>query len=391
MEDDRRRAERRAGQRRAAQRRRLALLGLAAVALAGGALAGARSGDDGADPVALAPPAACPADVAADPRRLLGQMLVVRMESVATDSLRQALRRGEIGGVVLFPDEATTPAELGVEVAKLRQAAAAGGSPPPVVTIDQEGGEVKRLAGLPPDRSPAQLAAPGAAAAEGRATGAALARIGIVADLAPVLDLAAPGGFIASRAFAADPAAVAELGIAFGEGLQTAGVAATGKHFPGLGLASTNTDLGPSIVDAARGELEPGLLPFEAAADAGFGLIMVSNALYPAFDQKRPAWRSRRVIDGLLRDRLGFDGVVISDDLGAGGLTAAGIGEGEAAVAAAEAGVDLLLFALSEGEEARASLARALRRGELDRERLLESCARVTALRERFASASGSP
>ena len=126
-------------------------------------------------------------------------------------------------------------------------------------------------------------------------------------------------------------------------------------------------------------------MPFEAAIDAGFELVMVSNATYPALDPKRPASQSRRVVEGLLRERLGFDGAVITDDLGAGALVGAGLDEGEAAVGAARAGADLLLVALTEGTQASDALVRAIRGGELERERLLSSCARTTALRERLA------
>ena len=96
---------------------------------------------------------------------------------------------------------------------------------------------------------------------------------------------------------------------------------------------------------------------------------MVANATYPAFDPDRPASQSRRVIEGLLRRRLGYRGVVITDDLGAGALTGAGLDEGAAAVGAARAGADLLLFALSDGAAAREALVEAIRSGELDRER----------------------
>ena len=116
---------------------------------------------------------------------------------------------------------------------------------------------------------------------------------------------------------------------------------------------------------------------------------MIANATYPALDAVRPASQSRPIVDGLLRQRLGFEGAVISDDLGAGALAGAGIDEAEAAVGAAKAGIDLLLFALSDGAAARAALLRALRRDELDRSRLIDSCARTTALRERFPTGSG--
>ena len=372
------------------RRRRLALALVAAVALVAGVVVGAgdEDGSDGPDEVTDAPPA-CPPDVADDPRRLTGQMLVVRMEATATGDLRARVRAGELGGVILFPPEGTDPDALGEQVAKLRDAAARAGTPAPLVAIDQEGGEVKRLPSVPPERSPAAIARGGeeAARSEGQATGRALRELGIDVDLAPVLDVpAVDEAFIASRAYGEDPRQVASLGVAFGTALQAEGVAATAKHFPGLGLATDNTDLGASAVDARRGELAPGLEPFAAASDAGFDLVMVGNATYPALDAARPASQSPRVVDGLLRGQLGIDGAVITDDLGAGALTAAGLDEGAATVGAARAGADLLLLALSDGAAAHGALLRALERGQLDRADLLASCARSAALRERLAA-----
>jgi beta-N-acetylhexosaminidase len=390
---ERRRSERRNRRAAIARRRQVALAAVAALAAVTGAIVGA-GGDDGEDePGPGSAPSAetgfeCPAEVAANPRRLVGQMLIVRMEATATDGMRRALRAGEIGGVVLFPPAGTGQGELRHEIHALRDAAAGAGAPAPLVMVDQEGGEVKRLPALPPDRRPARIAAGGEAFAfeEGRATGVALSALGIDVDLAPVLDVpATPDAFIASRAFGDEPAVVARTGAAFGDGLAAAGVAATAKHFPGLGLATVNTDLAPSSIDATRRQLEPGIEPFRAAIAANFGLVMVANATYPAYDGERIASLSPRVIDGLLRRRLGFDGVVITDDLGAGALVDAGIDEGEAAVGAARAGADLLLFALSSGADARAALLRGLRDGRIERRALIASCARTTALRARLA------
>jgi beta-N-acetylhexosaminidase len=395
----RRHSRRRAHRAAVARRRRAALAALAALAAVAGAIVGAAGdgeggsgagdGDGGGTPRSSARSAPeCPAQVAADPRRLAGQMLIVRMDATATSGLRRSVRRGEIGGVVLFPPAGTRPDDLRREIAALHDAAARAGAPAPLVMIDQEGGEVKRLTGLPPDRTPSQIAARGEGYAldQGRATGDALAALGIGVDLAPVLDVpATPSAFIASRAFGSDPSQVARTGVAFGEGLAAAGVAATAKHFPGLGSATVNTDLAPSAIEATRAELEAGLEPFRAAVAAGFELVMVANATYSAYDPERIASLSPRVIGGLLRRRLGFGGVVVTDDLGAGALAEAGIAEGEAAVRAADAGSDLLLFALSDGAAAHEALVRALREGRLDRRALLASCARSTALRARIA------
>ncbi len=372
-----------------ARRRRTALIGIAAAALVLGLIAGAITGggdEDGADsPSRAIEQVTCPTEVATSPARLAGQMLIVRMESTATEALRRRIAGGRIGGVILFPPEGADPGALGAEVAKLRRAAQRAGAPAPLVAIDQEGGDVERLPSLPPSRSAAAMGAagPARARAEGEATGRALAKLGIDVDLAPVFDLATP--VLGSRAFAADPDEVAGLATAFAGGLQGSGVAATAKHFPGLGSAATNTDLEPTAIQLTGARLERELVPFRAAVEAGVDLIMVANATYSPLDPSRPASQSRRVIDGLLRNRLGFQGVVITDDLDAGALSTTGIDEGEAAVGAVRAGSDLILTALSEGEAAHAALTRAIRTHRLGQAALEASCARTTALRQRLA------
>jgi beta-N-acetylhexosaminidase len=173
---------------------------------------------------------------------------------------------------------------------------------------------------------------------------------------------------------------VSELGVSFAQGLGQGGVAAAVKHFPGLGLATANTDLGASIVADSKRALAPGLQPFEAAVEAGVPLVMTSNATYPAYDAQRPASLSPAV-GHLLRKRLGFAGTVITDDLLAGAVTASGYGTGAAAVAATRAGADLLLFARAPAPEALPALVGALRKGELERGALRTACARTVALR----------
>jgi beta-N-acetylhexosaminidase len=384
-----------------ARRRRSALLAVGVLAAAAGAIVGADAGDGGGGMTAGSPPsppsppsAGCPPEIASSPERLAGAVLMIRMEDTATGALLRLARRGELGGVILFPSTGIAPSLLGDEVRKLARAARRAGYPEPLVATDQEGGDVKRLPDEPPDMAPGAIAKSGGAEearAQGSATADALARLGIDVDLAPVLDLGEPGSFVASRTFGDDPSRVAVLGLAFADGLTGGGVDATAKHFPGLGLASNDTDAGPSTVDASRADLAPGLEPFRAAIDASIPLIMVSNATYTAYDPDRPATLSPRVIGGLLRDRLGYDGVVITDDLEAGALTGAGIDDAEAAIAAARAGADMLLFALDDGAGARRALVGAVRAGSVDRRQLIDSCARLAALRASAATATAAP
>jgi beta-N-acetylhexosaminidase len=316
--------------------------------------------------------------------RLIGQRLIVPMQRSATPELVRLAGDGAIGGVILVPSPDAEPAAVLDEVEKLQQAAADGGHPALLVAIDQEGGPVKRLPAGPPRRAPSELgiAGPEAAREEGKATARYLSRFGVNVDLAPVLDVPSLGSFVSSRAFGGDPETVSRVGVAFAEGLAAGGVAATAKHFPGLGLATIDTDIAESVVDAPLERLEAGVEPFRAAVGAGVALVMTANAVYPAIDIEAPASLSAPVIDGELRGKLGFEGVVITDDLLAGSIQDE-LSPPQAAVQAARAGADVLLFAQATNPAPiQRGLLRAAESGKLDRDSLEASYARISALKE---------
>jgi beta-N-acetylhexosaminidase len=365
------------------RRRRLAALAVLVV-FAGAAALGVRAilgGDDETEAPSSAPAPDPLANVNLE--QLVGQRLMIRMTDAATPQLVELARRGAIGGVILFPPPDARPTALSGEVQRLQRAASEGDNPPLLVAIDQEGGSVKRLPAGPPDRSPAELGEAGdeaAARAEGATTAEYLTRFGVSVDLAPVLDVPEPGSFVAGRAFGRDPGTVSRIGVAFAEGLADGGVAATAKHFPGLGAASVNTDLSPSVVHASRRALRSAMAPFRAAVESGIGLVMLSNATYPGLDPDAPAAVSTRIV-GELRDGLGFDGVVITDDLLAGAISST-LAPTDAAVEAARAGADVLLFARpTDPDESYRALLRAARNGKLDRAALEASYLRIAALK----------
>jgi beta-N-acetylhexosaminidase len=322
-------------------------------------------------------------------KRLAGQTIVAKLGKGGPDgALLRRVRQGRLGGLIL-----TQPREpaLAAQLSRLQHAAEAGDNPPLLVMVDQEGGEVKRLPG-PPDASPPELGEAGdaeAARAEGEATGAYLRELGVNVDLAPVLDVAheQTAETIASRTFGDDPALVAELGSAFIEGLQSTGVAATAKHFPGLGLATVNTDFGPVTVAGAPAELSADLEPFRAAIEAGTRLVMISTAAYPALGAREPATFTAGMIDGRLRDELGFGGVVVTDDLEASAATTAAGSPQRAAVRALAAGADLALFPRTEGAAAGAleAVVQAAKSGRLERSLLETAHERILALKESLA------
>jgi beta-N-acetylhexosaminidase len=391
-----------------------------AVALAAAALAAGCGGDEPGEPNRIAPPepaattGAAPAGPAGtEPARpppptgpapsagpvvqpgprlraaqLAGQHVVFPFAGrTVPAALARRIRSGRAAGVVLFARNLGTPSEVRALTARLRRIPRpAGLRAPLLVMVDQEGGPVRRLPGAP-RRTPRELAAAGSprlARAEGIATARTLRAAGANVDLAPVLDVPRPGGAIAreGRALGSTPAAVARVGGAFAAGLQAGGVAATAKHFPGFGAARRNTDAGPAVVRLPAATLRAvDAAPFAAAVRGGVRLVMLASATYPALAPV-PSVLSGRIVRGELRGRLGFRGVTVSDDLEAPALAPHG-GTTGAAVRAARAGVDLLLFARSYAGAASAAraVARALRSGRLSRPALERGLARILALR----------
>jgi beta-N-acetylhexosaminidase len=292
---------------------------------------------------------------------------------------------GEVSGVILFDHNVggrRSVRRLTFELQSIPRPA--GMSQPLLVTVDQEGGLVRRLPG-PPKPSARSIGTRGAdfAARLGRAAGSSLSAMGVNVDLAPVLDLGRPGRAITEerRTFARTPAAVSRIGVGFARGLTAGGVAATAKHFPGLGGARLDTDNAVQKIRlsaaALRGADER---TFESFARAGGAMVMLSTAIYPALSGK-PAALSRAVATGELRDRLGFQGVSITDALGTVSARAVG-GPARTATAAAAAGTDLVLFTdLGAAAKAQRALAAGLTSGTLDRAEFQTSVSRILALR----------
>jgi beta-N-acetylhexosaminidase len=369
--------------------------GRAAAVLTAAALAAAGCGDAGERPspragtAAASAPAAARTAVARGPTsaQLAGAHVVFPFAGTRPPAaLLARLRRGEAAGVILLGRNVGPPGRLRALTRRLR-AAVPRGAPPPLIMVDQEGGAVKRLPGAP-SRSAPEMAAtgdPAVARAEGRATARTLRRAGVNVDLAPVVDVPRAGGALANegRGFGPTAADASRFGAAFVAGLRAGGVAATAKHFPGFGAARRNTDVAAETIGLpARTLLAVDRPPFAAAIGAGAQLVMVASAVYPAYS-RAPAVLSRRVVEGELRRGLGFLGVTISDDLQTPALASHG-GASGAAVRAARAGVDLLLFARTYTGAARAtrSLAAAIRTGRVDRAPLEAGLARIAALRQ---------
>jgi len=299
-----------------------------------------------------------------------------------------ALQARGISGAILFRRNVESPAQVAELNAELE--AKAGRSF--LVSVDQEGGRVMRLRDpctpVPRMRDLGAAGDPALARRMGRVLGAELRALGFDLDFAPVLDVDTnpANPVIGDRSFGRDAAQVAALGTAAILGLQEAGVAACGKHFPGHGDTSQDSHLElPRLAhDLARLEAVE-LPPFEAAIRAGVASIMTAHVIFEPLDPVYPATMSRPALDGILRDRFGFDGVVISDDLEMKAI-ADHYGIEEAVVRGVNAGVDLFLVCHTPAlqHEAIDRLIAAVERGDVPMARVEEAGRRIDALFARF-------
>jgi beta-N-acetylhexosaminidase len=318
-------------------------------------------------------------------KELVGQTIIAPVGDDGVDQkLLKQVRKGRVGGIFIGGED-PLESEVQSHAARVQKAARQAGRPPMLVMVDQEGGFVKLLPG-PPDLSPEEIAdeGPETAQEEGSKTGEYLRGLGINVNLAPVLDVAHDNTeeTIVSRTYAGDPAEVGELGSAFITGLQSQRVAATAKHFPGLGLATNNTDFDQVQIQSTSEEYQADLEPFRQAIAAGVDMIMVGTALYEVSGQN-PAAFSANVVTNELRTKLGFQGVVITDDLEAPGANET---PGAAALRAIRAGCDLALFAQTQGASVSAfeALTKAVKDGRLDESTLQTAYDRIQALKQKL-------
>lgn len=319
--------------------------------------------------------------------KLLGQRIMVGMPGTSPPGwLLRAVRAGRVGSVILFAQNIVSRHQTLALTEALQRAARAGGNPELLIAVDQEGGQVKRIPSGPPSLSPPQMAATNkvaVAAQQGRATGRFLKRWGINMDLAPVSDVPTFGGaFIweQGRAFSFNADKVARFATAFALGLQASGVAATGKHFPGLGAASVDTDSELQELTPTAAQRAAALEPYERMIPRGLDAVLVALAGFPAHDRSGvPAALSRPIMQTLLRGKLNFRGVTITDGLGA----PTGHSERTAGVLAARAGSDILLYSDSAPGELHA-LEQARRTGQLSTANADSSYRRILALKHKL-------
>ncbi len=254
-----------------------------------------------------------------------GQQLMVGFDGkVLDDQLRHYIQKLGVGGIILFRRNVDTPEQI-ADLCKDAQACARdAGQPPLLIAIDQEGGTVVRLpppftqfAGAPSIHRTRE------AHAFGSITATELIRVGINMNMAPVLDLspADMNSVMAKRAFGADPHVVGRLGSAVIQAQQRHGLMAVAKHFPGIGHTTLDSHLDRPCLDRSQAQLHAAdLMPFRQAIENDVAGIMLSHVVYRSFDARWPASLSPELADNLLRRQLGYNGLIVTDDLDMGAI-----------------------------------------------------------------------
>ena len=322
-------------------------------------------------------------------REMVGQMFVVSVGGTGTDRyVEEMARERNVGGVILFEYNMESEAQTRKFVSSL-QKLSLGTEPavPLFVAVDQEGGDVAHAPWVAPQPAAAEIGARGdvrEARAVAETMGRQLRRAGVNTDLAPVVDTGF-GAAIGSRSFGEDSDLVARMGAASVEGFERAGVVSAAKHFPNHGPAVTNSHEGLPVVPHDMATIRSqDLPPFRAAVEAGVPMVMMGHLVYPAIDPERPASLSPAAYR-LLREDLGFDGVIVTDDVAMAGATGGGT-LARAAVRAVKAGADLLIVSSPQPQQAAAydAVLAAVEDGEIPRARIRASVERVMEVKEKY-------
>jgi beta-N-acetylhexosaminidase len=321
-------------------------------------------------------------------RQAVGQHMIFAYDGLQPPpALRRRIARGEAAGVILFTRNVRSAGQVRAAMRSLQAIRRPPGLRAPlIVMVDQEGGPVRRIPGAP-ERAAADVASAEQARSDGRAAARTLRGAGANMDLAPVADVGRPGAALTRerRTYGRSSTDVGRRASAFAGGLRAGGVRATAKHFPGFGAAAVNTDNAPQRIGLPLDTLrDVDGAPFARLIAAGVDAVMVSTAVYPALDE-RPAAFSRQWVTGELRERLGFRGVSMTDDLGTPAVAAFGTNR-RRAVLAVQAGIDLPLFSATyrAGAQAAEGLLAAAADGSLDAGALQAGARRVLALRARI-------
>lgn len=358
----------------------------AAAITLGAVCAGVALASGGGETVPPKVPLAARTVAAMSTTELIGQRIVTGyVGTTPPRGVLRAVKAGRVGGVILFTNNMPTTGKAKAAIARLQRWAAAGDRPQLLVMIDQEGGIVQRLPQIPPTRSPASIGRSSDPAATGKsqglATGRALTKLGFNVNLAPVVDVPkVKNSFLGNRAYSSSAQIVADAGCGFAAGNETGGVAATFKHFPGLGRAGADTDFSDVKIDAPEAVVDADNKAYRQCPGTP-SLVMIASARYPKLGINRPASLEKKTYAMLAE--TGFKGLTITDALetpqfGAGANTAR---------SALKAGVDILLWgqAWNRAMTARSRLLRDVRAGRVTRAELTAGTQRIVELKQRFS------
>jgi beta-N-acetylhexosaminidase len=324
----------------------------------------------------------------------IGRLFMAGIPGTELDSQTEALIRNYcLGGIILFSRNIEDPVQLATLCKELQESAIKHHGIPLFLAVDQEGGRVARLR-EPFTRFPGNEAIGADTMAMDRAlefaevTAREMTLVGLNMDLAPVVDVrrGEPEKHLVGRTFSEDPDRVSELGQTVVKGLQSNGVMAVAKHFPGLGKTSLDPHHHLPTIHLEADEMNgTNLPPFKAAIAAGVSGVMTSHAIYPNMEPELPATLSSKILHGILREKLGFSGLIITDDLDMGAIKK-NWGVARGAVESFQAGADILLICEDQSGVAESIilLRNKIIRGEISGRRLHESLGRIKKAKSRF-------
>lgn len=331
-------------------------------------------------------------------RQKIGQMLMIGFDGTEIDQqLSEHLTKLKPGALIIFGRNVASPNQLSKLIRQAQLLSLRNSHLPLLIGTDQEGGDVIRI--KTPVPLPSALAFGGTqdsnlVRAAGALTGKLLTAIGVNMNLAPVLDVSDPRSpmFIGTRTYGSAPEAVGKLGIAFAQGLAETGVLPTAKHFPGHGnvVEDSHAEIPRRLISLE--ELEgTDLKPFQSYSRTlgQNGAIMVGHVSFPSVDSTgAPATQSKKIIQEILRQRLAFNGIVLTDDISMGGENQA-LAPDDRAIAAISAGADMIMVAWGYKRQQKIALAieRAIRSGKIPVARIEESIIRIAAAKKSYAQA----
>ena len=326
-------------------------------------------------------------------KQKIGQMMMVSFAGTAVNSqVAQMLKTIQPGGVTLFGDNFSTPSQLKA----LDQSLQRNSHIPMFISVDQEGGEVIRITSgvkqLPSEQQYGYENNPAQVKADTSIEGTQLHKLGINMNLAPVLDVATPTSIIGSetRSYGPNASRDSALGLAAIQGYQSHGIAATAKHVLGLGTTTTNPETQLPYISLSAKQLTQQLLPFKTASKGGVDAMMVTHVILAGITSPTtPASLSYKVVAGILRNQLNFKGVIMTDSLTMGAVTAR-FGIGQASTMAIGAGEDILLIATGGAtatnvySKAMNAVLAKVQSGKISVSRLNQSVARILQLKAKL-------